>query len=320
MKENLEILVEAVQGDRKKVFSRYGQKPSKALGERSIRWVLRILGGTTVGITALIVYVLVSSAIGFFQEVSLWDFLTGTQWLPDGEDKKFGVLPLISGTMMVALGASVVAIPLGLGTAIYLTQYAPSWFREVASPIVEILGGIPTVVYGYFAVVTVTPFLKQIFGDAVEPFNALSASIVVGIMILPMVSSLSVDSLRVVPVSIKNAAYAIGMSRFHVVTKVIVPAAFSGVVASFILAFARAVGETMAVSLAAGSTPSSDWNYFEKVQTMTAYIVDVSFGDVSVGEIEYITRYALGLTLFVLTFSINFFATRIVRRFREVYQ
>jgi phosphate transport system permease protein len=320
MKDNLEILVQAVEGDRKQVFARYGKKPSKAIGERSIRWILRILGGTTVGITGLIIYVLVSSAVGFFQEVSVMDFLTGTKWLPDGDDKEFGVLPLLSGTLMVAIGAGIVAIPLGLGTAIYLTQYAPNWFREVATPIVEVLGGIPTVVYGYFAVVTVTPILKGIFGDTVEPYNALSASIVVGIMILPMVSSLSVDSLRVVPVSIKSAGYAIGMSRFHVVTKVIVPAAFSGIVASFILAFARAVGETMAVSLAAGSTPSIDWNYFEKIQTMTAYIVSVSFGDVAVGDLEYITRYALGLTLFILTFSINFIATRIVRRFREVYQ
>ena len=255
MNDNLEILVEAVQGDRKKVFARYGQKPSKALGERTIRWILRILGGMTIAITATIVYILVSDAIGFFSEVSFWDFITGTQWEPFGHDKKFGVLPLLSGTLMIAIGASAVAIPFGLGTAIYLTQYAPALVREVATPVVEILGGIPTVVYGYFALVTVTPILKALFGqDTVEVFNALSASIVVGISILPMVSSLSADSLRVVPISIKNAGYALGMSKFHVITKIAIPAAFSGIIASFILAFARAVGETMAVTLAVFTT------------------------------------------------------------------
>ena len=321
MKDNLEILVEAVQGDRKRVFARYGQKPSKALGERTIRWVLRILGATTVTITALIVFILVSDAIGFFQEVNFFDFIAGTQWEPFGHEKKFGVLPLLSGTLMIALGASAVAIPFGLGTAIYLTQYSPVWFREIATPVVEILGGIPTVVYGYFALVTVTPILKTLFGDdTVQVFNAMSASIVVGISILPMVSSLSADSLRVVPVSIKNAGYALGMSRFHVVTKIIIPAAISGIIASFILAFARAVGETMAVTLAAGATPTTAWNYFEGIQTMTAFIVQISLGDASAGSIEYFTRYAIGLTLFVLTFSFNFIATRIVRRFREVYQ
>ncbi|MCB1139044.1 MAG: phosphate ABC transporter permease subunit PstC [Leptospiraceae bacterium] len=321
MNDNLEILVEAVQGDRKKVFARYGQKPSKALGERTIRWILRILGGMTIAVTATIVYILVSDAIGFFSEVSFWDFITGTQWEPFGHDKKFGVLPLLSGTLMIAIGASAVAIPFGLGTAIYLTQYAPALVREVATPVVEILGGIPTVVYGYFALVTVTPILKAVFGqDTVEVFNALSASIVVGISILPMVSSLSADSLRVVPISIKNAGYALGMSKFHVITKIAIPAAFSGVVASFILAFARAVGETMAVTLAAGATPTTAWDFFHGIQTMTAFIVQISLGDASAGSIEYFTRYALGLTLFILTFGFNFIATRIVRRFREVYQ
>ena len=227
MKDNLQILTEAVRGDRKKVFARYGQKPSKAPAERIIRWVLRILGGMTVGITAIIIYILVSDAIGFFRQVNFFDFLLGTQWEPFGFEKKFGVLPLLSGTLMIALGASAVAIPFGLGTAIYLTQYSPPWFREFATPVVEILGGIPTVVYGYFALVTVTPVLGYFFPE-IEVFNALSASIVVGISILPMVSSLSSDSLRVVPVSIKNAGYALGMSRFHVVTKIIVPAAGSG--------------------------------------------------------------------------------------------
>ncbi|MCB1170820.1 MAG: ABC transporter permease subunit, partial [Leptospiraceae bacterium] len=201
------------------------------------------------------------------------------------------------------------------------TQYAPALVREVATPVVEILGGIPTVVYGYFALVTVTPILKALFGqDTVEVFNALSASIVVGISILPMVSSLSADSLRVVPISIKNAGYALGMSKFHVITKIAIPAAFSGIIASFILAFARAVGETMAVTLAAGATPTTAWDFFHGIQTMTAFIVQISLGDASAGSIEYFTRYALGLTLFILTFGFNFIATRIVRRFREVYQ
>ncbi|MCR9141916.1 MAG: phosphate ABC transporter permease subunit PstC [bacterium] len=306
-------------GGRRAVFSRYGQRPSYGLGERAMRYLLRSLAYLTVGVTFAILIVLFVDAMQFFRQVNILDFIAGTQWEPFGEPKKLGVLPLLSGTLMIAVGSSLVAIPLGLGTAVYLTQYASRRIRNIVTPIVEILGGIPTVVYGYFALTTVTPFLRTIF-PGIEVFNALSASIVVGIAILPMISSLSIDSLGAVPASIRNAGYALGMRKFHVVTKIIIPAATSGIVASFILAFARAIGETMAVVLAAGATPNLELNYLEGIQTMTAFIVQISLGDTPAGTIEYYTIYAIGLSLFLITFAFNLLASRIVLRFREVYQ
>ena len=306
-------------GGRKAVFARYGQRPSYGIGERSMRYMLRSLAYLTVGITFAILIILFVDAMQFFRQVSVIDFITGTHWEPFGAPKKLGVLRLLLGTLMVAIGSSVVAIPLGLGTAVYLTQYASPQIRNTVTPVVEVLGGIPTVVYGYFALTTVTPFLRNIF-PTIEVFNALAASIVVGIAILPMISSLSVDALSAVPVSIRNAGYALGMRKFHVVTKIIIPAATSGIIASFILAFARAIGETMAVVLAAGSTPNMELDYLQGIQTMTAFIVQISLGDTPAGTIEYYTIYAIGLSLFLITFAFNILATRIVLRFREVYQ
>lgn len=314
-----DLLTKAVRGSRKEVFSRYGERPSYSLRERSVRYTLRIFAYLTVGVTFAIIGVLSVDALQFFSRVSFISFFTGTEWQPFGEPKKLGVLPLISGTLMIALGSALVSIPLGLGSAVFLTQFTSKRVQRIVMPLIEVLGGIPTVVYGYFALMTLTPALQKVF-PSMEIFNALSASIVVGIAILPMVASLSADALTVVPVSIRNAGYAVGMSRFHVVLRIMIPAAFSGIVASFLLAFARAVGETMAVTIAAGSTPGLHWNYLESIQTMTAFIVQISMGDTPAGSIEYYTIYAIGLTLFLMTFLFNFAATAIIRRFRDVYQ
>ncbi len=305
--------------DRRAIFTRYGKKPSYGPGERSIRYLLRSLAYLTILITAAIIVVLVVDAGEFFAKIGFGEFLLGLRWEPFGQPKRLGVSPLLAGTMMIATGAMIVAVPLGLGTAVYLTQYASNRTANTIGPIVEILGGVPTVVYGYFALTTVTPFLGNFF-PSIQVFNALSASIVVGIGTLPMISSLSAEALRLVPPAIRNAGYALGMRKFHVVTRIMVPAAFSGIVASVLLAFARAVGETMAVTLAAGATPNLHFNYLEGIQTITAFIVQVSLGDTPAGSIEYYTIYALGLTLFLLTFLFNFIASRIVKKFREAYE
>lgn len=304
---------------RGQIFSRFGKRPSYSFQERGIRWFLRLLAYLTVGVTIAILITLLADAMTFFQEVSPGEFFLGTNWEPFGDPKSFGALPLIAGTLMVAFGASIVAIPLGIGIAVYLTQYSSRRIQGIVGPIVELLGGIPTVVYGYFALTTLTPLLKNII-PAIETFNALSASIVVGLMILPMIASLSAEALRLVPGAIRNAGYALGMRKFHVVVKIILPAAASGIISSFMLAFARAVGETMAVTLAAGATPNLNFNFLEGIQTITAFIVQISLGDAAAGTLEYYTIYALGLTLFLINFSINFVATRIVHRYREVYE
>ncbi|MCG8469326.1 MAG: phosphate ABC transporter permease subunit PstC [Gemmatimonadetes bacterium] len=270
---------------------------------------------TTIGIVA----VLLSQSLGFFAAVSPVEFLTGTRWSPDLVPQSFGILPLVNGTMIIALGSSVIALPIGLATAIYLSEYASERTRKTVKPILEILAGIPTVVYGYFGIMFVTPILRGIFPDT-GIFNAASAAIVVGIMILPMVSSLSEDALSAVPRALREAAYGLGATKFEVSTRVVVPAALSGIVASFILAISRAIGETMAVTLAAGATPRMTLNLLESVQTMTAYIVQVSLGDTPYGSIEYQTIFAVGLVLFLITLAMNLLSQRITRRFREEYE
>jgi len=313
-----DLLTRAIRNERKTVFSRYGQRPSYSKTERFVRYSLRTSAYFTVGVTIAILAILLVDAFHFFGEVGIWRFVSESEWNPFGEPKHFGVWPLVSGTMMIAFGSSLVSIPLGLGSAIFLTQYTNRHIQAIVGPILEILGGIPTVVYGFFALVTLTPVLQKIIPN-IEIFNATSASIVVGVAILPMVASLSADALNVVPGSIRNAGYALGMSRFHVITRIMIPAAFSGIVASFLLAFARAVGETMAVTIAAGATPRLGWDYMKSVQTMTAFIVQVALGDAPANSIEYYTIYAVGLALFVLTFLFNFAASFIIKRFREVY-
>jgi len=232
--------------------------------------------------------------------------------------QRFGVLPLITGTLMVTVLSALVALPIGVGSAIYLSEYAPKRVRKVVKPALEVLAGIPTVVYGYFALTFVTPIIRSIFPET-SVFNALSASIVLGIMLIPMVSSLSEDAMMAVPDSLRAGAYALGSTKFEVATRVVVPAALSGIVASFILALSRAIGETMIVTLAAGATPNLTLNPLESIQTMTAYIVQVSMGDTPHGSIEYRTLFAVGMTLFLITFAMNLLGQWVLRRYREVY-
>jgi len=269
---------------------------------------------TTLGI----VYTLVSETINFFKTIPVFDFLFGTKWSPLIPPKSFGILPLLSGTLLITVIACLVAIPIGLASAIYLSEYAPAKVRKVIKPILEVLAGVPTIVYGYFALSIITPVIQWIFPSA-GIFNALSAGIVVGIMIIPMVSSLSEDAMSAVPRSLRDGAYALGATRFEVALKIVVPAALSGIVASAVLAFSRAIGETMIVTLAAGSTPNMTFNPLDSIQTMTAYIVQVSLGDTPHGSIEYGSIFAVGMTLFVITFLLNILAQYVARRFREEY-
>lgn len=287
--------------------------------ERLAGWAMFLCAAVSVLTTVGIVVVLVTEAAGFFARVSPLEFLTGTKWTPLAESRHFGVLPLLAGSAQVAAGAAVIALPIGLISAIYLSEYAPARVRAVVKPTLEILAGIPTVVFGYFALTFVTPLLRGIWPET-ELFNAASASIVVGVMIIPLVSSLSEDAMSAVPRSLREGAYALGATRFEVATRTVVPAALSGIVASFILAISRALGETMAVVIAAGATPRLTLNPLEGVQTMTAYIVQVSMGEVPVGTIEYRTIFAVGLALFAITLVMNVVSSMVLRRFRQVYE
>jgi len=269
---------------------------------------------TTIGI----VITLITETYNFFQVIPIVDFLFGTKWSPLIPPKSFGILPLLSGTLMITVIACLVAVPIGLASAIYLSEYAPKRVRKIIKPILEVLAGVPTIVYGYFALSIVTPIIQSIFSSA-GYFNALSAGIVVGIMIIPMVSSLSEDAMSAVPRSLRDGAYALGATRFEVALKIVVPAALSGIVASAVLAFSRAIGETMIVTLAAGATPNMTVNPLESIQTMTAYIVQVSLGDTPHGSIEYGSIFAVGMTLFVITFLLNIVAQYVAKRFREEY-
>ncbi|WP_223830001.1 phosphate ABC transporter permease subunit PstC [Paenibacillus arenilitoris] len=269
---------------------------------------------TTIGI----VITLITETYQFFQKIPIFDFLFGTKWSPLIPPKSFGVLPLLSGTLMITFIACLVAIPIGLASAIYLSEYAPKKVRKVIKPILEVLAGVPTIVYGYFALSLITPLIQKVF-DSAGVFNALSAGIVVGIMIIPMVCSLSEDAMSAVPRSLRDGAYALGATRLEVALRIVVPAAFSGIVASAVLAFSRAIGETMIVTVAAGSTPNMTVNPLDSIQTMTAYIVQVSLGDTPHGTVEYGSIFAVGMTLFVITFLLNILAQFIARKFREEY-
>ncbi len=272
---------------------------------------------TTLGI----VFVLVRESLDFFREVGVFEFLTGTKWFPLYKPRSFGVLPLVAGTLLVATLAGLVSLGLGMGAAIYLAEYAPERARKTLKPILEVLAGIPTVVYGYFALLLVTPFLRSIVGQETLPvFNALSTGLVMGLMIMPMVATLSEDAMIAVPRSLRDAAFALGATRFEVATKVVVPAALSGIVSSFILAVSRAVGETMIVYLAAGGLPNLTFNPLESIQAMTAYIVSVANGDTPHGSLEYQTIFAVGLLLFLMTLAMNILGRWIVRRFRQQYE
>jgi phosphate transport system permease protein len=270
---------------------------------------------TTIGIVAVLMF----EAIQFFREVSVWEFLTGTEWSPIIKPQHFGILPLVMGTAKVACGSALFAVPIGVGTAIYLSEYASPTFREIVKPVLEILAGIPSVVYGFFALIFLSPLVRKVFPSA-DVFNAACASIAVGVMILPMVVSLSEDVLRAVPRSLREGAYALGATKFDVTVRVVVPAALSGIVASILLAISRAIGETMAVTLAGGANPSMTLNPLESIQTMTAYIVEVSQGDTPAGTLESRTIFAVGLTLFVSTMVMNLMAQWILSRMREKYE
>ncbi len=288
------------------------------VGEEIIRGLLFIAAFLSVITTFSIVAILAQEAATFFSEVSFWDFLSGTKWTPLLEPRSFGVLPLVCGTLLIVVGAALIAIPIGLASSIYLAEYSSDQVRSIVKPILEVLAGIPTVVYGYFALTFITPLLETVL-PSTKIFNAASGSIVVGIMVLPMVASLCDDALRAVPSSLRQAGYALGATQFEVILRVSLPSALSGIMASFVLAASRAIGETMAVTLAAGATPKLTFNPLESIQTMTAYIVQVSLGDTPAGTVEYQTIFAVASLLFVITLSLNIFAQRILNRFREVY-
>ena len=294
------------------------RRARRALEERIVRGVLFASALVSILTTVGIVFSLLSQAFGFFREIGVWEFLTGTRWAPILIPQSFGVLPLVAGTLMVSIIAAAVAVPVGLATAILLSEYAPDRVRRVLKPILEVLAGIPTVVYGYFALTFVTPLIQIVFKDMLV-FNALSAGLVMGLMIIPMVSSLSEDAMLSVPRSLREAAYALSATRLEVALRVVVPAALSGIVAAFILAMSRAVGETMLVTIAAGATPKLTLNPLESIQTMTAYIVQLSLGETPHGSLEYNTIFAVGLLLFFMTLVMNLLGHWVVRRWKEQY-
>jgi phosphate transport system permease protein len=293
-------------------------------GERAIQGLLFLCALVSVATTIGIVVALVGPTIEFFENVDFGSFITGTDWAPLFKPASFGVLPLVTATIVATVCALVVCVPFGLGAAIYLSEYARPRTRKTLKPILEILAGIPTVVYGFFALTFLTPVLQDIwpgvFGDKPQVFNALSAGLVMGVMILPTIASLSEDALSAVPQALRQGAYALGASKRQVATRVAVPAALSGIVASFVLGISRAVGETMIVLIAAGGTPNLSFNPVEAMQTMTAFIAAAGLGDQPTGSIGYKTIFAVGSTLFVATLLMNIVSIRLVRKYREVYE
>jgi phosphate transport system permease protein len=288
-------------------------------GEDVIKGVLALFALLSIATTVGIVVSLLFPAIEFFRSVSFWDYITGTDWAPLFEPAHFGVLPLVAGTLVVTVVAAVLCTTFGLGSAIYLSEYARPRARRWLKPALEVLAGIPTVVYGYFALTFVTPRLQEL-GLVSGSFNALSAGIVMGVMLIPTVASVSEDAMSAVPNALRYGAFALGSSRLQVSTRIVVPAAISGIVASFVLAISRAVGETMIVLIAAGGQPNLTFDPREAVQTMTAFIAATGNGDVPTGSTEYKTIFAVGLTLFVMTFAMNIVSIRLVRKYREVYE
>jgi phosphate transport system permease protein len=289
-------------------------------GEQFVHLILFIAAAISVLTTVGIVLSLVLPALDFFREVSPWDFLTGTQWSPLFLDAQFGAVPLVVGTLMISFWSSLVAFPLGLGVAIYLSEYAAPRATAFLKPILEILAAIPTVVLGYFALTFVTPFLRDQLGVQVDVFNALSASLVLGVMLIPTVATLSEDAMAAVPRDLRDGGYALGADKLQVSTKIVVPAAISGIIAAFVLAFSRAVGETMIVLIAAGQLAQISFDPRETIETITAFIGATGNGDIPTGSIEYKTIFAVGFLLFVMTLIINLISIRLVRKYREVYE
>jgi phosphate transport system permease protein len=300
------------------ISDRLVHNATRHLCERLIELLLFAAAAVSVLTTVGIVYVLVSESIHFFHSVSLVDFLTDTQWTPLFDDAHYGIMVLISGTLVSSGVALLVAIPMGTIIAIYLSEFANSKVREVAKPVLELLGGIPTIVFGYFALLIVTPLLQKAFPE-LPGFSLLSAGLVMGIMIVPYIASLSEDAMRAVPMSLREGSYAMGATKLHTALHVVVPAAVSGLAASYILGISRAVGETMILAVAAGMQPNLTWNPMEPAATITSYIVQVALGDLPHGSIGYQTIFAAGLTLLLITLLFNILGQWLRRRFREAY-
>jgi phosphate transport system permease protein len=288
-------------------------------GEVVVKGVLALCALVSVATTVGIVVALLEPSIEFFRDVSIVDFFSGERWAPLFNPPSFGVQPLLVGTFMVTVCACVVALPFGLGAAVYLSEYAPPRVRRTLKPALEVLAGIPTVVFGFFALTFFTPLLDDL-GIQVGIFNILSAGLVMGVMLIPTVASISEDAMTAVPQELRDGAYGLGASRLQVSTRIVIPAAVSGIVASYVLAVSRAVGETMIVLIAAGGLAQVTFDPREPAQTMTAFIGATGLGDVPTGSVEYKTIFAVGLTLFVITFAMNMLAIRLVRRFREIYE
>lgn len=287
---------------------------------RRLEWLaerlLQLAAWLTIGITIAVVAVLMWHAVDFFREIPLADFFLGTEWTPLFAEQRFGILPLLTATLLTAILSLLVALPIGIFISIYLSEFAPREFRQLVRPALDLLAAVPTVVYGFLALVFVTPVLQWFF-PGIETFNALSPALLMGFMILPIITSISEDSMRSVPVNLREAAFAMGASRWQVALKVVLPAAFSGVSASVLLAFSRALGETMIVAIAAGQQPALTLNPTVAIQTASSYIIQVSLGDVSLDSIEYKTIFAVGLSLFLLTFSLNNLSFWLRSRFKN---
>jgi phosphate transport system permease protein len=300
------------------VSDRLSRRKTRHLQERVIEFVLFCAAAFSVAVTLGIVYVLVSESVLFFSHVSLWEFLTDNQWTPLFDDAHYGIMVLLSGTLVSSMVALLVAVPLGTIIAIYLSEFAPFSVREVAKPLLEMLSGVPTVVYGYFALLFVTPLLQTLI-PSLPGFNLLSAGLVMGIMIIPYVSSVSEDAMRAVPMSMREGSYAMGATRYQTAIRVVTPAALSGITAAYILGISRAVGETMILAVAAGMQPNLTWNPMEPAATITSYIVQVALGDLPHGSIGYQTIFAAGLTLLLMTLVFNILGHVMTRRYRQVY-
>jgi phosphate transport system permease protein len=300
------------------VSERLATRRGRVLRERAIEFALFLAASISVFTTLAIVYILVSESIAFFRHVPLIDFLTDTQWTPLFDDAHFGIMVLVSGTLVSSIVALAIAVPMGTIIAIYLSEFATPGMRESAKPLLELLAGIPTIVYGYFALLFVTPILQWLI-PSLPGFNLLSAGLVMGIMIVPTVASLSEDAMRAVPAALREGSYAMGATRLQTALKVVAPAAFSGLAAAYILGISRAVGETMILAVAAGMQPNLTWNPMEPAATITSFIVQVALGDLPHGSIGYQTIFAAGLTLMLITLVFNVLGHMLRRRYRETY-
>jgi phosphate transport system permease protein len=301
-----------------RVSERLARRKLRHVKERIIEFMLFLAASVSVLTTIAIVSILLYESFEFFTHVSLWDFLTDTQWTPLFSDAHYGIMSLLSGTLVSSGVALLVAIPLGTIIAIYLSEFAPFSLREVAKPFLELLGGIPTIVYGYFALLFVTPLLQMII-PGLPGFNLLSAGLVMGLMIIPYVSSVAEDAMRAVPMALREGSYAMGATRFQTAVRVVTPAAFSGIAAAYILGISRAVGETMILAVAAGMQPNLTWNPLEPAATITSYIVQVALGDLPHGSLGYQTIFAAGLTLALITLLFNVLGHLLRKRYRQVY-